>query len=143
MEEAFFYVVVGVTAVAAVISLWAFSGRDKVYDQIGRGGLSLDEAPSRAGGTASVADSAADLAERDEEVRQMLEARNRRREARGEAPLDVEAELAERTRPQVDRALLLEIRELVESRNMRRVRRGQEPLDVEAEVARRVRDLGA
>ena len=36
-------------------------------------------------------------AEAQEEIRQMLEAKSARREARGEAPLDVEAELASLT----------------------------------------------
>ena len=36
----------------------------------------------------------ASAAEAQEEIRQMLEAKSRRREARGEAPLDVDAELA-------------------------------------------------
>ncbi|WP_205697296.1 hypothetical protein [Conexibacter sp. SYSU D00693] len=141
MEEAFFWVVVGVTGVAAVLALWAFAKRDEVYDQIGKGGLSLrdgSDVPLRPAVTGAAA-----IAERDAEVRQMLEARNRRRVARGEAPIDVEAELAALTRPAVDRELLLEIRELVESRNRRLVRQGKAPLDVEAEVARRLRDVGA
>ncbi|HYF27125.1 MAG TPA: hypothetical protein VD931_15385 [Baekduia sp.] len=140
MQDAFFYVVIGVTAVAAVLAVWSFARSGEVYDQIGRGGMSLDDGPGRAlaSPTGAVA-----IAERDDEIRQMLEARNRRRTARGEAPVDVEAELAALTRPRVDRELLLEVRELVESRNRRLVRQGKEPLDVEAEVARRLRDIGA
>ena len=72
----------------------------------------------------------------------MVVARNRRREARGEAPLDVEAELRSLLAPAADPALEAEIRDLVVARNVRRVRRGEEPLDVEAEVARQLAELG-
>ena len=140
MQEAFFYVVIGVTAGAAVFGLWAFAKRDEVYDQIGKGGLSLGDGTDRPAYDDPVSGSAA-AAERDDEIRQMLEARNRRRVARGQEPVDVEAELAELTRPKLDSALMLEIREMVEARNARLVRRGRPPLDVEAEVARRIREI--
>ena len=78
------------------------------------------------------------------EIRQLLEAKSARREARGEPPLDVDAEVAALTQPQgQDEALRDEVRQLVIARNERRVRRGEEPLDVEAEVDRQLRDLGA
>ena len=84
-------------------------------------------------------------AEAQEEIRQMLEAKSRRREARGEAPLDVDAELAALTQaaraPAIPR-LREEVRQLVIARNERRLRQGKEPLDVEAEVERQLRDLG-
>jgi hypothetical protein len=74
----------------------------------------------------------------------MVEAKSARREARGEAALDVEAEIAALTRPAgADAELRDEVRQLVIARNERRARRGQEPLDVEAEVDRQLRDLGA
>ena len=73
----------------------------------------------------------------------MLEAKSARREARGEAPLDVDAELAALTRSAgPDDALREEVRQLVIARNERRRRQGREPLDVEAEVERQLRDLG-
>jgi hypothetical protein len=80
-----------------------------------------------------------------EEVRQMLEAKSARREARGEDPLDVEAEMADLLRPSVtvDEQLREEVRQLVVARNERRMRQGKEPLDVETEVDRQLRDLGA
>ena len=78
---------------------------------------------------------------RETEIRQLLEARNARRAARGDAPLDIDAELASLTRPAVDDSLRAEIRSLVEARNARRIARGAEPLDVEAEVERRLSDL--
>ena len=74
----------------------------------------------------------------------MLEAKSARREARGEAPLDIEAELASLSAPDVkaDEGLREEVRQLVEARNERRARQGKEPLDVDAEVERQLRELG-
>jgi hypothetical protein len=82
-------------------------------------------------------------AEAQEEIRQMLEAKSARREARGEPPLDVDAELASlmQEAPETDPALRDEVRQLVVARNERRARQGKEPLDVEAEVERQLRDL--
>jgi hypothetical protein len=71
----------------------------------------------------------------------MLDARNARRVARGQEPLDVEAELRRLTRPVADPGIEVEIRQLVEARNARRQRRGQAPLDVETEVRRQLDDL--
>ena len=136
------FVVVGVGAVIAVISLF---GRSRLYDDIGRGGLSIGEdrdlRPARGGGPAHPAPVSA--AERDEDIRQMLEARNARRAAQGRPTVDVEQELAELTRPAAasDPEILEEVRTLVEARNARRIARGQEPLDVEAEIERQLRDL--
>ena len=79
---------------------------------------------------------------REVEIRQMLEARNARRAARGEPPQDVEAELRALTAPPADPELRDEVRTLVEARNARWVARGQEPLDVDAETERRLRELG-
>jgi hypothetical protein len=80
------------------------------------------------------------------EIRQMLEAKSARREARGEPPLDIDAEMAALTKPATPAAEALrdEVRQLVIARNERRVRRGEEPVeDVEAEVDRQLRELGA
>jgi len=126
MESAFaivLFVVVGVAAVAAVLALVTSGGS---YDQIGGGRMSLDRQSTPA--------------EREAEIRQMLEARNRRRAARGEEPLDIDAELRVLT-AQADPELREEVRALVEARNARRVARGEEPLDVEAEIDRRLRDI--
>jgi hypothetical protein len=133
------FVVVAVGIVGAVVAL-ASSGRS--YGQIGRGGLSIGEdrplRPPAPGG----ATTPAQRAEREAEIRQMLEARNARRTARGQATGDVEAELRELLRPAADPGLEAEVRELVVSRNARRVARGEPPLDVDEEVARRLRELG-
>jgi len=139
MQEAFgivIFVVVGVGAVIAVISLF---GRSRLYDDIGRGGLSIGE-DRDVGGTAS---SPVSAAERDDEIRQMLEARNARHAAQGRPTVDVEQELSQLTRPAAasDPEILEEVRTLVEARNARRIARGKEPLDVEAEIERQLRDL--
>ena len=138
MQEAFGFVIFAVVGVASVIALVMFVGAGKLYDQIGRGGLSLNEDGPHKGPAPG---GAAYDRERDDEIRQMLVASNARRAGRGEAVRDVEEELAALTRPRVDPALRAEIRELVVARNHRRVTRGRAPLDVEAEVERQVRDL--
>jgi hypothetical protein len=87
--------------------------------------------------------SSAALHERDAEIRQLLEARNARRERRGEEPIDVEQELARLTAPAIDAELREEIRDLVVARNHRRARAGKPPLDVESEVERQIASLSA
>ena len=139
MEAAFGIVLFVVVAGAAIVGLITFAGARRMYDEIGKGPMSLRDGTDRpAGEVTGVASSA----EREAEIRQMLAARNERRVRRGEAPVDVEAELAELLRPAVDPGLEGEIRELVVARNERRARRGEPPLDVEAEVARQIADLG-
>ena len=134
VTESFGYVLFAVVAFSAIVAVIAISGAGEVYRQIGRGGLSLNEdPPPKEQTTAAV---------RDDEIRQMLEARNARRRARGQPEVDVEAELAQLTRPAADPQLVAEIRQLVVARNARRVRMGKEPLDIEAEVARQLRELG-
>ena len=116
---------------AAVVAVIGLISTRKTWDDFGKGGLLLDSEMPRGS-----EHSAAALRERDEEIRQMLEARNARRVARGQEPQDVEAQLAELLRPAVDPALEAEVRQLVIARNARRARAGKPPLDVEAEVAR-------
>ncbi len=139
MQEAFgiVLVVVVVLATLAALANWLASG-DSAYDQIGRGGLSLRDG---AAGPVHDPPPARAAAERDEEIRQMLEARNARRVRQGKEPLDVEAEARALDRPAVDAGIAAEVRQLVVARNARRERQGRPPLDVEAEVARRLRDL--
>lgn len=140
MQDAFVWVLVVVLVGAVIAAAWAGIASRAPYDQIGRGGL-FEEDP-RARPTPSSAHAAA---ERETEIRQMLETRSARRVARGGEPLDVDAELAAllaEQRPIVaDPALIAEVRQLVEARNARRARAGKEPLDVEAEIARQLRDL--
>jgi cytochrome P450 len=144
VEAAFPLVVIVICVVAIVVAFATFVGAGKIYENLGRGAFALDESDRPTGPEPG---SSASRAEADAEIRQMLEAKSARREARGEAPLDIEAEMAELTAPAGsatgDDELRDEVRQLVLARNERRVARGQEPLDVEAEVDRQLRDLGA
>ena len=135
MQDAFGIVLFVVVGAGVVIALVTLVGRARLYDDIGRGGLSIRDEPTT--------QAPATRAEREDDIRQMLEARNARREARGEETIDVETELRELTRPAAttDPEILEEVRTLVEARNARRIARGQEPLDVDAEIERQLRDL--
>jgi hypothetical protein len=137
----FGYVVIVIGCLGIVAAVFSLRGARGLYDGIGKGAFSLDE-PDRPRGPAPGSPQA--MAEAAAEIRQFVEAKSARREARGEAPLDVEAEIAALTgpAPAVDDSLREEVRQLVVARNERRLRRGQEPLDVEAEVERQLRDLG-
>ncbi len=96
----------------------------------------LDERPQ--GSTVRGAPPRIDPAIQAAEVRQMLEAKSRRRQARGESALDVEAEAERllaapdplRGEAAIDEELRAEVRQLVVARNERRMREGLEPLDV-------------
>ncbi len=146
VQDSFWTVLLVVVIGAAVVAVFTFLGTGKLYEQIGRDGLSLREDDDGRGGTiggGGPPTAAVAAGERDDEIRQLLTARNERRAKRGEAPVDVEAELKRLTAPTVDidPALRDEIRQLVVARNERRARAGKEPLDVEAEVERQVREL--
>jgi hypothetical protein len=138
-QDAFWTVLLAVVCGGVVVAIITLIGTGKLYEQIGRGGLSINEDAD--GGERPRGGGAVNTAERDAEIRQMLQARNERRVRRGEAPLDVEEELRKLTAPAVDAELREEIRQLVVARNERRLRQGKEPLDVEAEVERQVREL--
>ena len=133
-------VMIVVAVVAAVVAAASYWGSGRVYSGLGRSGaMTMDDAPR-----AEPGDSAPTGAVAQEEIRQMLEAKSARREARGEVALDVDAEMEALMRtPPADDALREEVRQLVVARNERRARHGEEPLDVEAEVDRQLRDLGA
>jgi hypothetical protein len=141
MADALPVVIVAVTVLAAVIAVGTLASSGRSYDQIGRGGLSLRDGSDRPAAEPAHTGAAA-ARERDEEIRQLLDARNERRRRRGLEPVDVEAELRELDRPAADPGLEAEVRALVVARNERRARRGREPLDVETEVARQLRELG-
>ena len=135
MQDAFGYVLFGVVGVGVLLALGTLFLRKSTYEQIGAGGFFKEDPATRP--AAAESDPF-----RDEEIRQMLTARNARHTLSGGDIVDVEDELARLTAPAVDAALVAEIREFVVKRNERRIARGQEPLDVEAEVARRVAELG-
>jgi hypothetical protein len=128
-------ILIGVSILAVLVAAVSYWGSGRIYSGLGHGDLELER--DRPAATASAA-------EAQEEIRQMLEAKSRRREARGEAPLDVDAELAALTSAAPaagDPALREEVRQLVIARNERRLRQGKDPLDVEAEIDRQLRDL--
>ncbi|HEY6781252.1 MAG TPA: hypothetical protein VI111_09865 [Thermoleophilaceae bacterium] len=127
-------VLIAISVLAVLAAAASYWGAGGMYRRIGRDGLDMRREPSVA---------SADPAEAQEEIRQLLEAKSARREARGEEPLDVEAELASlSTAPApADAGLRAEVRQLVIARNERLLRQGREPLDVEAEVERQLRDL--
>jgi hypothetical protein len=140
MAESFGSVLIAIAVVGAVAACLAYVGSGRLYRDLGRGELSLDEPelrPSPAPG------SAAWLAEAEAELRQLLEAKSARSEARGDGPIDVEAELQRLSRraDAVDPGLRAEVRELVVAGNERRTRRGLPPLEVEIEVERRLDEL--
>ena len=141
MQEALGTVIFVVVAVGAVIAVISLFGRSRLYDDIGRGGMSIGEDRDIRPRSAPAAPVSA--AERDDEIRQMLEARNARRAAQGRPTVDVEEELAQLTRPAAasDPEIVEEVRALVRARNSRRIARGQAPLDEEAEIERQLRDL--
>lgn len=120
------------------------------FDQIGKGEMSIGEDdPDRGSGSHSgtfVAPVSAEV--REEEIRQMVQARSDRAVARGREAIDVDAEVRKLLEPDggpaslgADRGLREEVRQLVVASNERRVRRGEKPLDVDAEVSRQLREL--
>jgi len=133
-----FNTVVWVVGIAgAIIAVVALIATRETWQDFGKDGLSMDSEVSRPSG----AGFASPNQERDEEIRQMLEARNARKIRRGERPIDVEEELGRLTAPLVDPELRKEIRDLVIARNYRRTRAGQPALDVDAEVEREIARL--
>jgi hypothetical protein len=140
-------VILIVVLVAIPVSLLTFVlGAKNALDQIGKGQFAVEfehDLPQRM----TDSDAGSSPAVREAEIRQLLEAKSYRLESRGEAPLDIDAELgkllaeAPAASLQADRQLVEEVRQLVVARNERRARQGKEPLDVEAEVERQLREL--
>jgi hypothetical protein len=129
--------------IAAIIFI---AGAGNALKQVGKGQFSVDfdsDAPRPM--RDSDAEQSADV--REEEIRQLLEAKAYRQSSRGEAPVDVDAEFERLTTEAPaapagdDPQLREEVRQLVVARNERRARQGKEPLDVEAEVERQLREL--
>lgn len=136
-------IVIAVVPIAAI----AFARSGGALKTLGKGQWAIERElpPSR-----GLTDSGATVprAVREQEIRQMVEAKSYRRQARGGQPLDVDSEVkrllddALSGPPTIDRELREEVRSLVLARNERRMRRGEPPLDVEAEIERQLRDLG-
>src|SRR2546423_6558867 len=141
-------VIVIIIVVAIPIGILAFIlGARNAYDEIGKGMFALDHDTPTAGDSGGSSPVSREAQEA--EVRQLLEAKAYRQSARGEEPVDVDAELerllsepAPTGSLHQDRQLVEEVRQLVVARNERRLRQGKEPLEVEAEVARQPRDPG-
>ena len=87
MDDAFLAVVIGVSLVGIVLAAILLATSGGSYDAIGRGGIG-DEGPASRETYADVV----------AEVRELVELGNARRIARGQPPLDVDAEVARRLR---------------------------------------------
>jgi hypothetical protein len=120
-------------------------GAGNALQKIGKGDFALEQDfPSSSEG--AVYNVSPEI--REEEIRQMVQARSDRAVAKGRDALDVDAEVerllaADTVGPSLgdDRALRDEVRQLVIARNERRQRQGKEPLDVDQEIERQLRDL--
>ncbi len=147
MQSAFPFVVFGAVGLSVVMSIVFLVSKGSAYDEIGRGGLP-GEPPGRSlsfGQGMEIEETLGmspelERAEREQEIRQMLQARNERLVRRGEPALDIDAEVAKLMAAQPasmhDQGIAEEVLQLVLARNERRERQGLEPLDIEAEVAR-------
>jgi hypothetical protein len=139
--EPFTFVVVGAVVLFVLVGVGSFLAGGSLYDKIGEGGLSTGTP------AAPAANSPLDRAEREMEIRQMLQARSDRQVRRGGEALDIDAEMALLDGPggpggsKHDAGLTDEVRQLVVARNERRVRSGEEPMDVEEEVQRTLSEL--
>jgi hypothetical protein len=142
--EPFTVVVVGAVVLFVLVGVGSFLAGGSLYDKIGEGGLTMGSPSARAG----TSDSALAKVEREMEIRQMLQARSDRQVRKGEAALDIDAEMAlldatdeGASHGKHDAALTEEVRQLVIARNERRMRSGEEPMDVESEVQRTLAEL--
>jgi hypothetical protein len=140
-------IIVFVTIPVAAIAFIANASKN--FESIGKGGLSVEfESDNPQGLIDSGAGGGSEAEINEAELRQMLEAKAYRQEARGETPLNVDEELAKALAEQrapkstgSDTQLREEVRQLVVARNERRARQGKEPLDVDAEVERQLQEL--
>ena len=131
--------------VAIPLALVAFVlGAGSALKEIGKGQFAIEqELPQKE--SSSGAPVSGEV--REAEIRQMVEAKAYRRQARGGEPIDVEAEVKrlmdDTPAPSLgqDQELRTEVRQLVVARNERRQRQGKEPLDVDEEVERQLREL--
>ncbi len=162
MQALFPMVMFGAIGLFVLVGLLSMFTRRNLHDQIGQGGLDIGEerfggglpfhgpgasaGPLGPGGDGGPGGGLWSSDERQLEIRQMLTARSDRLVRQGQAPLDIEAELARidgggQTADSHDAALAEEVRQLVRARNERRARQGLEMLDVEAEVRRTLTEL--
>jgi hypothetical protein len=133
MQDSLITVVFVVAILAGALAIYLLVGSGRLFGQVGANGLDARDV--------ALEGDTDEPGEREQDIREMLEARNAHRQARGEAPQDLDEVLAELLRPPVDEGLREEMRELVVARNHRRQRNGLAPLDVEVEIERRMREL--
>jgi hypothetical protein len=139
-------VLIVVVLVALPVGAIVFArGAGGALNQIGKGPLAIEQDFPQSSGSPVHAVSAE---VREEEIRQMIQARSDRGVAKGRQALDVDAEVekllaSDSPGPSLggDRALREEVRQLVVARNERRERQGKEPLDVEREIDRQLSEL--
>jgi hypothetical protein len=135
-----------ITLVVLPIAAISFARSGGAWRELGKGPFAIEQEPQQRRGAEPGAP--IDRALQETEARQMLEAKAYRARRRGEAPIDVEAEIRialggpDAGHPAgEDLELRLEVRRLVIARNERRMRRGEPPLDVEAETDRQLANL--
>ena len=139
------YVLVLITLLILPVAAFSFARSGPAWEEIGKGRFGVMH--SMPAPRMSQPPQPVDRAIQAAEARQMLEAKSYLRLQRGEAPLDVEAEMTRLLeqeqvgKPNLDEKLRAEVRELVIARNERRMRGGKEPLDVDEEVERQVADF--
>jgi hypothetical protein len=137
VQSVFGIVIFSVVGISGLIAIGTFLFGGPPHSSIGGNGFAPPPPPG------------SEPAEmREDDVRQMLEARNRRRIARGEPGGDVEAELAVLLAPEASNApasgeVRAEAEAIVTARQSRRRRRGQPEGDFETEVAELLRTIGA
>jgi hypothetical protein len=139
-------VLIVVVLIALPVGAIVFArGAGGALDQIGKGPLALEQDFPQSSGSPVHAVTAE---VREEEIRQMIQARSDRGVAKGRKALDVDAEVekllaSESSGPGLagDRGLREEVRQLVVARNERRQRQGKKPLDVEKEIDRQLSEL--
>jgi hypothetical protein len=140
------YVLILVVLIALPLGALVFAlGAGNALKKVGKGEFSIEQdfPQSPSGPVHAVSPQV-----REEEIRQMIQARSDRGVAKGREALDVDAEVekllaSERSGPALggDPELREEVRQLVVARNERRQRQGKEPLDVENEIERQLREL--
>ena len=139
-------VLIIVVLVALPIGALVFAlGAGNALQKVGKGDFTLEQdfPQSSSGPVHTVSPEV-----REEEIRQMVQARSDRGVARGREALDVDAEVEKLLAAESgtgslggDPALREEVRQLVVARNERRQRQGKDPLDVDKEIERQLREL--
>ncbi|MCO5315279.1 MAG: hypothetical protein M9938_03830 [Solirubrobacterales bacterium] len=148
----FILVLLLLVAIVVPVAALAFARSGRGLDDLGRGRFAVDFERDSSG--------EAEDAWREQELRQLIEARAWRRERRGEQPGDTESEIEHLLDPDAGPypedhgsgpppiandpgdGLREEVRQVVLAKNESRLRRGEPPLEVEAEVDRLLADLG-